>query len=922
MNKYIANLSLRGKFMLIAIAMVIPIGVLTFIAVRLELQMIALDKHEETGLAWASPLITIATNLTEYRGHAIAVAGGADAERDEMQEHSELVRAAARKLDELAASDDKEFLMASQWQELRPRVTAALDGNGSDAKQLRDGPPLIEELHQRIRAVAEQSELILDPGADTFPIIDTALFDLPPGVESLANARRAMDLVAGGDTSASTTRALAAAASTAEQRLEAAIHTLGKTYEKAATIETQLPGIAHALAPRLDAVFKAVEKQGRQGLTADEATSVSHEMEVLTEELTSLREATMAEFEGLLSARSTYSKRMVAVEAALVLACLVLAFWIQRRVTSQISGKLDQANAVFTKLSQGQFDSEIGAQPGDELGQLMTALASMQGGLASRVEADRKAADADRIRAIEGERIKQALDASSVNVVVADEQSSIIYLNPAAQRLMAAAANDFRQVSSRFDANRLVGSSLEVFFADGARQCDSIAALRQSATSQFVVGARTFQTIVSPIMDADGKRIGTVIEWQERTQEVAAEKEIGSLVEAVSDGKLDQRVSLNGKTGFFEVLARGLNGLVASVSDVVSETNQLVHRANDGDLTRSMELDGKSGLYVSIGTGVNSLVGNMAHVVAQVKSMAAQVHLGAEEISKGNTNLSQRTEEQASSLEETASSMEEMTSTVKQTADNAGQANQLAMAARQQAEKGGAVVSTAVTAMGAINSASKKIADIIGVIDEIAFQTNLLALNAAVEAARAGRAGPWLRRGRDGSAQPRGPLGDRREGDQGADPGQRREGGRRQPAGRRVGQDARGDRERREEGDGHRRRDRRGLARAVLGHRAGQQGRHADGRGHAAERRAGRGGLGREPGDRRAGGDAERAGLPLPGERRQLRAAGGRAGRQKTTASVRAESRAFRRRARACARADAGRRRRRRFRMVRVLREA
>ena len=128
-------------------------------------------------------------------------------------------------------------------------------------------------------------------------------------------------------------------------------------------------------------------------------------------------------------------------------------------------------------------------------------------------------------------------------------------------------------------------------------------------------------------------------------------------------------------------------------------------------------------------------------LVKRVKTAAAEVQTGAEEISKGNLNLSQRTEQQASSLEETASSMEEMTSTVKQTADNAGQANQLAMAARQQAEKGGAVVSSAVSAMGGINAASKKIADIIGVIDEIAFQTNLLALNAAVEAARAGEQG-------------------------------------------------------------------------------------------------------------------------------------------------------------------------------------
>jgi methyl-accepting chemotaxis protein len=131
----------------------------------------------------------------------------------------------------------------------------------------------------------------------------------------------------------------------------------------------------------------------------------------------------------------------------------------------------------------------------------------------------------------------------------------------------------------------------------------------------------------------------------------------------------------------------------------------------------------------------------MAEVVSKVKLVAAEVHRGADEISSGNANLSQRTEEQSSSLEETASSMEEMTTTVKQNADNAGQANQLAMAARDQAEKGGSVVSQAVKAMADINDASKKIADIIGVIDDIAFQTNLLALNAAVEAARAGEQG-------------------------------------------------------------------------------------------------------------------------------------------------------------------------------------
>ncbi len=175
--------------------------------------------------------------------------------------------------------------------------------------------------------------------------------------------------------------------------------------------------------------------------------------------------------------------------------------------------------------------------------------------------------------------------------------------------------------------------------------------------------------------------------------------------------------------------------------NIVEETREIINAASQGDLTRRLDARMDSPELSAMAEGINVLLESMAGLVRGIKSTAGEVNRSAEDISAGNTNLSRRTEEQSASLEETASSMEEMTTTVKQNADNAAQASQLALAARDQAERGGIVVNQAVAAMADIKQSSKRIADIIGVIDEIAFQTNLLALNAAVEAARAGEQG-------------------------------------------------------------------------------------------------------------------------------------------------------------------------------------
>jgi len=182
------------------------------------------------------------------------------------------------------------------------------------------------------------------------------------------------------------------------------------------------------------------------------------------------------------------------------------------------------------------------------------------------------------------------------------------------------------------------------------------------------------------------------------------------------------------------VIARSI---VNPLRQVLRATEDL--RAGNGDLTYQLPpMDAEFG---EISRSLNGFIGKLHEIIASTKSLSSSMSSGSLEIANGNDDLNHRTQEQAAALEETASSMEEMTATVKQNADNARQANQLSANARSHADKGGAVVQRAVRAMEEINASSRKISDIIGVIDEIAFQTNLLALNAAVEAARAGEQG-------------------------------------------------------------------------------------------------------------------------------------------------------------------------------------
>lgn len=190
------------------------------------------------------------------------------------------------------------------------------------------------------------------------------------------------------------------------------------------------------------------------------------------------------------------------------------------------------------------------------------------------------------------------------------------------------------------------------------------------------------------------------------------------------------------------VLSGGLIALLItrSITIPINRAVTIARTVATGDLTSEIKITGKDETSMLL-EALKLMNESLEKIVSQVRAGTDTMTTASREIAVGNLDLSSRTEEQASSLEETASSMEELTSTVKQNADNARQADSLASAASAVATKGGAVISDVVGTMGAINASSKKIVEIISVIDGIAFQTNILALNAAVEAARAGEQG-------------------------------------------------------------------------------------------------------------------------------------------------------------------------------------
>jgi methyl-accepting chemotaxis protein len=258
--------------------------------------------------------------------------------------------------------------------------------------------------------------------------------------------------------------------------------------------------------------------------------------------------------------------------------------------------------------------------------------------------------------------------------------------------------------------------------------------------SNAIASGNLNNEIIITGQDEMGQLLQAFAEMQTQLRE-HLEREINNIIQAISQGNFEERICLENKKGFFRTISESINQIVVLNQAIIKDTMRVFSAIAVGDLTKTIEKENYAGVFKQLRDDANATVMRLTEIMSVILQQSENVSNAAGEISQGNLSLSQRTEEQAASLEETAASMEQMTGIVQQNANNAKTASGLANNAKEQAEKGGEVVSATIGAMDEINKSSKKITDIIAVIDEIAFQTNLLALNAAVEAARAGEHG-------------------------------------------------------------------------------------------------------------------------------------------------------------------------------------
>ncbi|MBQ0934598.1 methyl-accepting chemotaxis protein [Ideonella paludis] len=641
---------------------------------------------EDLGLDPLRTAFVLQRHLQAHRGHtSLALAGQADADTER--------KALAQKANEALASLEgqakerdyaKTLTAIADTRTAWGKLIAAADSKGHSAQEsLEAHAEVLGKLLLVMERVADESGLILDPKPETYYAITAFTSLLPRASEGAAQIRvRGSQVLASGQAPTGSEKAeMLAQLRAVQQERDRSISQLQKAAAADSGMQDALAAAQKTAVAQSDQFFALVAQQFSESGPRMSSGDFYRAAAASNDSMLKLTEVAIEAVETQLHDRISDLERqrlMIVVGlTVLALGFLATALAIIRSVTRPLNMAIAAADAV----ASGDLGHVISDKGSDEAGQLLKRFGQMQQMLKERNERESAAA-------AENSRVKQALDSCTTNVMIADADSNIIYMNQSVTDMLGQNEMELRKALPGFEVRKVIGQSFDNFHRNPAHQRSLLSNLKNTHKVQIKVANLHFALIANPIFDDQGLRIGTVVEWKDRTAEVAAEAEISGMVKGATEGDFATRLSVEGKEPFFATLGRSFNDLM----DTVSKT------------------------------------------IVEVRSAADQLTSASSQVSSTSQSLSQSASEQAASLEETTASLQEMASSVKQNSENASVTDSMASKAAKEAEEGGDAVARTAEAM-------KSIATKISIIDDIAYQTNLLALNAAIEAARAGEHG-------------------------------------------------------------------------------------------------------------------------------------------------------------------------------------